>query len=1052
MKPEKLFMENFGPFKGKVSLDFSKLENIFLITGETGSGKTTIFDAICFVLYGEVPGSRGEHIARLRSDHAAPDEDCMAALEFSLGETRYYAERYPKYERPRKKGDGFILKGESVDVYEFINGVKTKLSLSKNEADDKLLSLIGLEAEEFFKIVLLPQGAFAEFLKQNTTARREVLGKLFPVEKAAAVKDLAREKTKEAKSRLVEALHSYQELQKRISVESYETGRSNTEKLLDQAKEKIIKLQKEKEKITSFVGYKKRWEDARAQLDDAEEEVRQNNEEKTAIDGKEGLLKLSRRLRPLEALLREEQRAENAGQEAIAEYAEAAGARSAALAEKKDADRKGKEIPALEGRKNRLQAFKVRLVQEKENEERSSHDKSELEAIEKKRLIQEKQAETIKEKISSLKKEIDELEKTSQGASKIENDIEAGRLVRDHLDDLIRLAGEKDKLQQKAAKCNEIMGNLNKQRPDMERRISIFDEEIARLEAEKSESEKAEMAGCLGAILKPGEACPVCGSMEHPRPAIIPESHFSADDKIKEFQKSRRDAENGLSRIVSDTASQKRELQGYEENISQLDREITRSRDISAIPAFDPKEEPQAPFNYPAPLPSLSVLKGIMEKHANVLNKLSARLKICKEAAGARPEKYRESENLMNSLAEAEKESILLTERKAKLAASLNEAMEKLHLLLDSLPPELSQGKILTSAAEALENLENYLQETDGLIAATREAGERANLALASAEARAQEAQKKQENCEAEKAKSSAALANGLSQSGIKGKEALEAALLPIETEEELAGEIENWKKDRDSFKARVEEIKKQLAGIEKELNVLQFVFSLDDAVLRLTGLEAEQLEAEAERGKAFAGLSGLEKDFKALGDAKSRYEELESNHSRLSGLDNDLNGKNPKNMTFDSWLLSRYLREVADYATKRLEKMSESRYSLLLDNETSGRGKQGLDLAVFDAHTGKTRPCATLSGGESFMASISLALGLADSIQNRSGGVRLDAVFIDEGFGSLDEGTLDKALSILDELQSQRMVGLISHVGEMKSRIPCRVEVIKSASGSSIE
>jgi exonuclease SbcC len=143
-------------------------------------------------------------------------------------------------------------------------------------------------------------------------------------------------------------------------------------------------------------------------------------------------------------------------------------------------------------------------------------------------------------------------------------------------------------------------------------------------------------------------------------------------------------------------------------------------------------------------------------------------------------------------------------------------------------------------------------------------------------------------------------------------------------------------------------------------------------------------------------------------------------------------------------------LAEVAAYATKRLERMSEGRYRLLLDQDRDGgRGKTGLDLTVFDAFTGKTRPCGTLSGGESFMASISLALGLADSIQARSGGVRLDAVFIDEGFGSLDEASLEQALGILDEIRDHRMVGLISHVGEMRERIPSRVEVAKTSSGS---
>jgi len=131
---------------------------------------------------------------------------------------------------------------------------------------------------------------------------------------------------------------------------------------------------------------------------------------------------------------------------------------------------------------------------------------------------------------------------------------------------------------------------------------------------------------------------------------------------------------------------------------------------------------------------------------------------------------------------------------------------------------------------------------------------------------------------------------------------------------------------------------------------------------------------------------------------------------------------------------------------------MSEGRYRLILDaDREGGRGLSGLDLAVFDAYTGRERPCATLSGGESFMASISLALGLADSIQARSGGIRLDAVFIDEGFGSLDEASLDKALGILDEIRDHRMVGLVSHVGEMRARIPSRVEIEKTSAGSRI-
>jgi exonuclease SbcC len=259
---------------------------------------------------------------------------------------------------------------------------------------------------------------------------------------------------------------------------------------------------------------------------------------------------------------------------------------------------------------------------------------------------------------------------------------------------------------------------------------------------------------------------------------------------------------------------------------------------------------------------------------------------------------------------------------------------------------------------------------------------------------------------------------------------------------------------------SQIAEQEKQLGLIRRELETLGEGPCLEDAASplgaateRLRGLEAEIAQGEAQRDRAYAELTGMEKDREALEEADSRCRVLTGKAQGLRTLADDLAGKNPRKKPFDSWLLGLYLAEVAAFATRRLEKMSDSRYSLLLDREREGgRGYTGLDLIVFDAYTGKTRPCATLSGGESFMASISLALGLADSIQSRSGGVRLDAVFIDEGFGSLDEGSLDKALLILDELREHRMVGLISHVGELRSRIPCRVEVIKTGSGSRIE
>ena len=171
-----------------------------------------------------------------------------------------------------------------------------------------------------------------------------------------------------------------------------------------------------------------------------------------------------------------------------------------------------------------------------------------------------------------------------------------------------------------------------------------------------------------------------------------------------------------------------------------------------------------------------------------------------------------------------------------------------------------------------------------------------------------------------------------------------------------------------------------------------------------------------------------------------------------MAALANDLTGANTIKTSFDAWILGMYLEEITAYANERLERMSEGRYRIQLnDSYRKGNAFAGLELEILDAYTGKARPSATLSGGETFMASISLALGLADSIQSRSGGIQLDAVFIDEGFGSLDESSLERAITILDEIRDSRMVGLISHVGELRTRIPNRIEVIKTVAGSSI-
>jgi exonuclease SbcC len=457
-----------------------------------------------------------------------------------------------------------------------------------------------------------------------------------------------------------------------------------------------------------------------------------------------------------------------------------------------------------------------------------------------------------------------------------------------------------------------------------------------------------------------------------------------------------------------------------------------------------------------ATLPKIALIDQDIGALAGELNKLLAGQSKVREASRDIQKLYRGRESLQNTLGETGRRLAAAHEQEKHLAAQIGVQETRRRELLAFLP----KAEPAPRAAEALKILNRAIAELEGSLARRREEREQAGRALAAALAAEQAASQNREQAGARLREAGSALERELAASPFAGAGEAEESLLDQGAEEALEAGIQAWAEEKIRLESQTAEHHKNLREIRAALEALRLpepapepLPGLEETRRLLETWKTRRAEAEGERDAAFAGLSGLERDQEELEGAQKRHSEKEARARELRALADDLSGKNPQWQPFDSWLLGSYLVEIAGYATARLEKMSEYRYSLLLESQRQKgqRGYAGLDLTVFDAHTGKTRPCATLSGGESFLASISLALGLADSIQARSGGIRLDAVFIDEGFGSLDEGTLDKAMLILDELRDHRMVGLISHVGDMRSRIPCQVEVVKTASGSKI-
>jgi exonuclease SbcC len=1056
MRPLKLVMENFGPFAGRVELDFSAIEDIFLITGKTGAGKTTIFDAICFALYGKVPGSRGDHLARLYSDHASEEDNCFVSLDFSLGEERYVAERIPRRERKKKHGGSASSMEEKLALYKISGGEKSQrkvVTFKRTEGNAKLTELIGLEAEEFFKIVLLPQGEFAEFLKENTSERQKVLGKLFPVEKAVTVKELARKKAADAESQVKGAVHILEDIRKRVNPETWEKVRTEAAAVLKRAGEKALGLEKEEDSISRILSLRKNERDAEKRLEESRRAMEETISVEASIEEKSETLSRSRSARPLEKFLRERENTESGAKAADATLHEAENEKNAASAAADESEKANAAAPALEKECQALREKRPALVEILQAEESLKRDMKELEDQE---ALREKLENEIKTLLEELKKQdaaIRQNETLAAEQGVLEEQLELSKSIKDLFMELRKYRERVDELEKEKLKADHETAELERSAGDYEKRVPVLEAELKGLREEKNLEEKKGMAVILSGTLEPGKPCPVCGSTEHPSPASGGKIRFDLDERIRAQEASLIDAEKKLSAINSSLDAKKKEALKIRDSFGILEREIheVRKRPFPIPPEDPAHSESSIYMGANALFPVAEAIDKVIRIEAERLNGLLKAITNSKEAANRAKELYRQRAVTQDRKGDAENRFTACEEQKKNLVRRIAEGQERNRKLMALVMPDglLGQSSITLAA------LDQQIVEKEAFISRLREEREKAIRRLSGAEAALEAALRRRNEAAAHMEEAAATLANALSATAFRDSGDAERALLEIGIEETLEKEIRQWRENRAILDTKIAEQKKQLSNIQAELSAFfpgGKIPGLEEAEERLQALKAEREAAEDEKNSALTTLTSLEKDKDALEEAKKRHKSLATRAAKFRALSDDLSGKNPRKLPFDSWLLGNYLEEAAAYATKRLEKMSESRYSLLLDTERQGgRGYAGLDLMVFDAHTGKTRPCATLSGGESFMASISLALGLADSIQNRSGGVRLDAVFIDEGFGSLDETSLDKALVILDELREHRMVGLISHVGELRSRIPCRIEVIKTAAGSKI-
>lgn len=983
MRLHRLEVAAFGPYAGREVVDFDVLgaDGLFLLHGDTGAGKTTLLDAIAFALFGTVPGARGE-VKRLRCDLADPDQITEVVLELTVQGQRMRIARNPEYQRPKRRGEGMTTQ-QAKAVLSWVGTVPaghvpegvTRI----DEVARTVERLLGMNHEQFFQVVLLPQGEFARFLRADTTEREKLLERLFGTERFLDVErwfaELRAERGRDLQARqqaLREWVARFAQVAQQEAPEEELAHWADT--VLADAAESVGQAQEREEKArVAARAAEAAWQENQA----AAERVRRvrtaytrlaaiAEQEDQRADWAEEVEAAHRAAGVVaEADLLERRTT----QLAEAEAGEAVRADEVRELGLDAADSSAAELRARAGGLREEAGALAELVAEAEQQQRDLRQRDELNTAAAKAA---KQVEEFTAVLESAPDKIAALRARTAAAAEAEAKLEGARARVDELTALVRDVDAMPKAEQAVERAGEVV------------RAAVDAHQQARQHRQDLRERRLDgMAAELAAGLAAGEGCPVCGATEHPAPAmhtgglVDPEDERAAEAAEQQAESKREKAKTALLEAETKLAAVVERLAGR--TAESLRTGLAEARESVASLSELARRK----------LALDAELLGLEQK----IEQLTERRRAVEQAAVRTATEVR-----------------TLTERLAERERRLENA----------------RGEFTDVAARRRHLL---------TLAARLDALAEARLGVMGARERRDEQAKSVE--EALRAKGFADLSQ------------LRAASRPDEQIAKLENSLADAKVMEQSARQVLAE--PELFGIspEDEVDVAASAEAAQD-----TRGEAEQaLVALRTATSRHAELTKLAERMKIL---LAELAPVEEQYLELKALAEVVNGRgqNARKMSLRSYVLAARLEEVALAATARLRTMSQGRYSFVHSDAAGARGTRGgLGLDVLDDYSGTVRPAKTLSGGESFLASLSLALGLADVVAAETGGALLDTLFVDEGFGTLDAETLDIVMNILDELRAGgRVVGVVSHVEELRQRIPTRLRVRKARTGSTLE
>ena len=1037
MRPIKLTISAFGPYASKQVIDFEELKgrNIFVISGKTGAGKTTIFDAISYALYGEASGESRETDS-LRSHFADDNTETYVELEFELRGEKYTVNRVPKQKKKKARGEGYTEKSADATLTLPDGKVITKV---KN-VTDKIIEILGITREQFKQIVMLAQGEFKKLLLADSVERDGIFRKIFNTydfEKIQAeLKDkaanLSKNRTKSKHEMeinlknikgehdivideyvdfplVIEKLKDLLERDNNIYKTLNEEGKEVDNNLQVKNQEKAIietnnNLLKEKEIITK----------ALEELLSKEDEYK--NKSKTIIDGKnakevkyiedkliETTKKLTKReedynlsLKNIDSLKLKQEEANKLLQ----------------IEESKECDREKLSVEI-----NNLNKLEEKII--------------ELDSLNNKVMHLKQSAENSKLQIINNKKETEELKKSKEEKElqlkdiatletkkvELESDIKAKNKTLDEVRELFKVIRSFQNTyiehNNKAKEYKEFEVEYKKVKENYEAMDDLY---------------KKEQAGILASKLQENEPCPVCGSTNHPNKATIKENLKIptkeelkvAKENLDKLEKENLEKINNLTTLNSNKTTY---LEQVNNHLSMLSATLNIDKTFNS-------ETAKVVKNLGTELKS--VIDKLKDELLKVIDKISLKEKIEKEL------------NLITTtINEREHSLIKLEECEKNYTTELTQNITKIDEYKKEIPENITDLKTLNNLIEVKTKELNISKEK---LAKLRLENENLAKKLEGENSTSKEINKSIEELKLEIANNKSNFNEAIKEQGFDNIEDYENAKLKISMVESLEKEVENYNSELKLTKAKQEDI------INKTKDIVFMDITTIDEEIR--SIQNNKKELESKLRELHAIIVGNKTILKNVENLNIEFKEIEEEYKVLGELADLANGKKAPYISFERYILASYFEDIIEAANIRLEKMTGDRFSLIRKTSKSkGAGQKGLELEIYDNYTDSSRDVSSLSGGESFKASLSLALGLSDIVQSNAGGVSLDTMFVDEGFGTLDPQSLDNAIDSLLELQrGGRLVGIISHVEELKERIDAKLEVTSTSKGSKVE